>query len=211
MRQIVYNFPGVFFVIYMLAAFVWPSVRVYKRTGIKLLTFGASDSAHDYIGKTFKAVLIVIPLSIIVFYSNWGVYKYLLPVYYLDDHAVKLSGLVLCLLSLAWTVAAQWQMGNSWRIGIDEQRPACLVTGGLFSLTRNPIFLGMIVTLIGLFLLLPNAVTFITMVLGYILMQIQARLEEEFLSMNYGAQYTEYKRRVPRFTPLLNKLISQDI
>jgi protein-S-isoprenylcysteine O-methyltransferase Ste14 len=73
-------------------------------------------------------------------------------------------------------------MGKSWRIGIDEERPATLVRQGVFGLSRNPIFLGMMVTLLGLFLSIPNAVTLLVLALGVVLIQIQVRLEEEFLS-----------------------------
>jgi protein-S-isoprenylcysteine O-methyltransferase Ste14 len=48
---------------------------------------------------------------------------------------------------------------NSWRIGIDTKTKTELVTNGLFSISRNPIFFGMIITLIGVFLATPNALT----------------------------------------------------
>jgi protein-S-isoprenylcysteine O-methyltransferase Ste14 len=40
----------------------------------------------------------------------------------------------------------------SWRIGIDQSHRTNLVQSGVFSLSRNPIFLGMMLTLFGLFL-----------------------------------------------------------
>jgi protein-S-isoprenylcysteine O-methyltransferase Ste14 len=32
-------------------------------------------------------------------------------------------------------------MGNSWRIGIDEEKDSALVESGVFRRSRNPIFL----------------------------------------------------------------------
>ena len=49
-------------------------------------------------------------------------------------------GWVLMGLSLTLMLVAQAQMGLSWRIGIDEKNRTGLVTNGLFSLSRNPIF-----------------------------------------------------------------------
>ena len=40
--------------------------------------------------------------------------------------------------------------------------------GGVFGLSRNPIFLGMMLTLLGLFLVIPNAVTLLTFVMGIV-------------------------------------------
>ena len=107
--------------------------------------------------------------------------------------------MVLLLISLAWTVVAQAQMGASWRIGIDEERRTPLVREGVFGLSRNPIFLGMMLTLLGLFLVIPSAVTLLVLGLGVVLIQIQVRLEEEFLSGAHGRDYEEYRRGVRRW------------
>ena len=72
-------------------------------------------------------------------------------------------------------------MGESWRIGVDNEHKTKLVHTGVFSISRNPIYLGMMVTLIGLFLVIPNAVTLLIFVLGVVVINIQVRLEEEYL------------------------------
>ena len=87
----------------------------------------------------------------------------------------------------------------SWRIGIDEKSSALLVQHGLFGISRNPIFLGMIVMLVGLFFTVPTAVTLMVTVLGIVLIQIQVRLEEAFLLQRYGKAYREYQSHVHRW------------
>ena len=101
--------------------------------------------------------------------------------------------------SFVWTAAAQAQMGASWRVGIDTARSTDLVEHGLFARSRNPIFLGMRVSLLGFFFLLPNAVTLLTLVLGDVLVQLQVRLEEDFLTKMQGDAYRAYRRRVRRW------------
>ena len=56
----------------------------------------------------------------------------------------------------------------------------------------------MILSLLGLFLTTPNALTGLFLVLGYILIQIQIRLEEEFLTKEHGQKYEAYKQKVRR-------------
>src|ERR1041384_5890450 len=102
----------------------------------------------------------------------------LMPIEWLEQSLIRRIGVTLLLLSLGWTMLAQTQMGRSWRIGIDEEHRTSLVVKGVFGISRNPIFLGMILTLVGLFLTIPNAVTLLTFVLGFVLIQIQVRLEE---------------------------------
>jgi protein-S-isoprenylcysteine O-methyltransferase Ste14 len=50
----------------------------------------------------------------------------------------------------------------------------------------------------GLFFTTPNALTGIFLLLGYVLIQIQIRLEEEFLTQQHGAHYLTYKKKVRR-------------
>lgn len=129
-------------------------------------------------------------------FPNW--HDNFLPIIQLDNLTIKYVGLGLLFISLVWTVIAQGNMKNSWRIGIDTDTKTELVTSGLFSISRNPIFFGMILSLVGLFLTTPNALTALFLILGYVLIQIQIRLEEEFLTKEHGQAYIDYKQRVRR-------------
>lgn len=189
----------VWLVVYFAVAFVLPTYRVWKRTGVNPVTFGGSDNAHDYIGRIFKILMAALALIVFVFAFAPGIYNFLLPVAWLENRIVQFAGIGLLLLSLGWTVLAQIQMGNSWRIGIDEENKTALVRAGLFRFSRNPIFLGMIISLLGFFLTIPNALTLLLLVLGFVLIQIQVRLEEEFLSALQGEEYAAYRRQVRRW------------
>lgn len=48
------------FAFYFAAAFALPSFRVWKRTGINPITFCGTDNAHDYTGRLFRFVMIVL-------------------------------------------------------------------------------------------------------------------------------------------------------
>src|SRR5262249_3120964 len=58
-------------------------------------------------------------------------------------------GALLLLGGLSFLVAAQLDLGASWRIGIEEDARPGLRTGGLYSGCRNPIYVGLRVTLAG--------------------------------------------------------------
>ncbi|MCX8524842.1 isoprenylcysteine carboxylmethyltransferase family protein [Chryseobacterium formosus] len=90
-------------------------------------------------------------------------------------------------------------MKNSWRIGIDEDLKTELITIGLFNYSRNPIFFGMLLSLIGLFFTLPTLTSLIFFIISTILIQTQIRLEEEFLLNQHGNDYLQYKAKVRRF------------
>ena len=192
-------FLPVYLLAYIIAAFFWRSYAVWKKTGVNPVVFKGSDSAHDFIGRLFKALFAVIVAVVGVYAFIPNAYQYVMPIHSLERTSVRLTGFILLLVSLVWTIAAQAQMGNSWRIGIDTEHRTELVQTGLFRLSRNPIFVGMIVTLLGLFLTIPTVVTLITLLVGVILIGIQVRLEEEYLTRTHGDKYIEYLRNVRRW------------
>ena len=192
-------FLPIYLAAYFFAAFFWRSFLVWKRTGVNPLVFKGSDDAHDYIGGVFKFLFAVVAAAAAVYSLSERLYEYLTPIAWLERPWLRWTGVALLLISLAWTVVAQAQMGESWRIGIDEERRTPLVRRGVFGLSRNPIFLGMMVTLLGLFLVIPSAVTLLVLGLGVVLIQIQVRLEEDFLSGAHGRDYEGYRRDVRRW------------
>jgi protein-S-isoprenylcysteine O-methyltransferase Ste14 len=181
----------VYLVVYLGVAFVWRSVVVY--------VLGGSDNAYDYIGVVFRLTFLTVVGVIALFAASASGYDYVAPIRWLERDAVRWFGLVLLAASLVWTAVAQMQMGASWRIGIDKKNRTELVEKGLFRVSRNPIFLGMRLALVGFFLTIPNAVTLLTLGLGDVLMQIQVRLEEEHLKALHGEKYAEFTGRVRRW------------
>ena len=188
-----------YFILYFLLVFVLRSVLLWKKTGINPFTFKKTDNAHDYNGKvfTFITALELIVVSIFAFKNEW--YEYLLPFWYLDNPTFLKIGWVFLFFSLILVWFSQSQMSSSWRIGIDENNKTELVTKGVFSISRNPIFLGIMITNIGLFLVIPNAFTLLIISLSTISVNTQIRLEEEFLKREFGNEYKEYTKKVRRW------------
>ena len=192
-------FLPLYLVAYFCAAFFWRSFMVWKKTGVNPVVFKGSDDAHDFIGRTFKLIFALVVATVLA-YSFWpNLYAYFVPIRWLEQSWLRWLGITLLLLSLVWTVLAQSRMGESWRIGIDQEHRTKLVQGGVFRLSRNPIFLGMMITLLGVFMVIPNALTLLTLALGFLLIQIQVRLEEEFLARTHGDEYVQYRRHVRRW------------
>lgn len=180
-------------------ALALPSYRVWKTTGVNPYKFNSSDSAHDYVGKNFRFVMLACALVVIISAFLPSVDQYLLPIHYLTNSTLAVIGQILLLAALIWVLTAQVHMQKSWRIGIDEEIKTELIQTGLFKLSRNPIFLGMRVMLLGLFLAMPNAITFTILIAGELLVQIQVRLEEEFLTRTHGNSYIAYQKQVRRW------------
>jgi protein-S-isoprenylcysteine O-methyltransferase Ste14 len=188
-----------FLVVYFLTVFIIPSVRVKRKTGINPYVFKNTDTAHDFLGKVSAPItsLIFIVTLVNLFYPA-GL-QYFAPFTWLEISGIKITGYAIIHLALLWIVIAQVQMSNSWRVGIDHSAKAELKTNGLFSVSRNPMFLGMLITLTGIFLIFPNAITLLTLVSSILLFQVQVRLEEEYLYKTHGEDYATYSNKVGRW------------
>jgi protein-S-isoprenylcysteine O-methyltransferase Ste14 len=77
-----------------------------------------------------------------------------------------------------------------------------LVTHGIYAHIRHPLYSGMILELVGLFLWVPTISVTVACILGAVWVMIQARLEEMDLVERLPA-YKDYMQRVPRFVPKL--------
>ncbi len=189
----------IYFLLFFGLAMILPTYRTWKSTGVNPYKLGSSDNAHDYIGKNFRLVMITLfaVITLSAFLPN--VFSFLLPIPFLANNSLITLGVVLLLLALIWVLIAQNHMRKSWRIGIDEDVKTELVQNGVFKISRNPIFLGMRIMLLGLFLVIPNAITLAILITGELLIQIQVRLEEEFLTRMHGKAYIDYQSKVNRW------------
>jgi len=75
-----------------------------------------------------------------------------------------------------------------------------LVTGGLYRFTRNPMYLGMVLLLIGVAILLGSLTAFLPVpVFAWIIQKWFIEGEERFLEEIFGENYLAFKRNVRRW------------
>ena len=198
MTDFIQIFIPLFFIVFFLTAFFGTSFIVSKKIGKNPNVLPKDDSAYGLIGKYFKLTLFLLFIYTVLFFFFPKEILENGNISFLDRCLLKYIGITFMILSLIWVLIAQFQMKNSWRIGIDEELKTELITNGLFSYSRNPVFFGMLISLIGLFLTLPTFISLSFFIVAGILIQIQIRLEEEFLLKQHGISYSEYKKNVRR-------------
>lgn len=188
-----------FTLFYFLVVFVFRSYMLYRQTGVNPMVFTKTDNAHDFIGKSYKLMILFTWFSIAMYSFFPEYYKYILPIWYLENDTMMLVSAIIVVLSFLWVLTAQLQMAKSWRIGINYSEKTELVSTGLFRLSRNPVFFGVLISYIGTFLIVPNAISFSAMLITIIVINVQVRMEEEFLEKVHGQEYLNYKSKVRRW------------
>lgn len=80
------------------------------------------------------------------------------------------------------------------------ETPQLLVTEGLFAFSRNPMYLGMVIFLIGFAVILGSASPWLVIpAFIWIIQSRFIRVEEAGLEAQYGDEYRRYKHRVRRW------------
>lgn len=174
----------IFYCVFVL--FVFPSYITYKRIEINPFKFSKEETAITFITITINAFMPSLMPN-------------LSPIESLKYDYLTWVGIGLLHLSFLIIFIAQRNMANEWRIGIIDENKVNLIKNGLFRISINPIFLGVVLVFFGLFLIIPNAITAAILVSGFIVIQIQVRLEEEFLIKKLGVEYNQYMNNVKRW------------
>ncbi len=123
---------------------------------------------------------------------------------WLEDRALVAAGIALQLVGMAVVVVSQWQMGTSWRIGIDDEHHG-LVRHGIYKRVRHPIYTGVLLVALATVLLTPSPWTVSALAMACVLLMLQARLEEKHLVGQHGKAYRDYAAESGRFFPWIGQ------
>jgi len=197
----------ILFVIWFLVIFVLRSVVQKRATGDSGIRPGAFAAGATRVERVASLLLMVAFIG--------GLAAPIAAIAGLDrlwsHQPLRLAGLALAVLGIGLTYAAQVGMGTEWRIGIDRAETTGLVTSGVFSLVRNPIFTAMIITTLGFVAMVPNLIAVAAVICLVIAIELQVRhVEEPHLARLHGPAYTAYTAGVGRFVPAIGRSIAGD-
>lgn len=167
-------------------------VFLLKRQGIRALKFGDTEKT-DFLIIPFVLFYFYVVFAAAFAWPSLGIHELF------RSKATSWLGVLFCLAGLSMLFWSLISFRQSFRIGIDTDRPDSLVTDGIFAFSRNPIYVAFAMILVGQFLILPNWLTLIYVGAGTWLFHRQVLREEEYLRGHYGAAYAAYCRRVRRY------------
>ena len=178
--------------ILLMLGMVLTRVFMLRRRGIEAMNFGKID----------KTDFLIPPFALFYFYLVFA-HTFNLPTVstqeFFHSELISWVGVFCCLAGLLLLLWSLVSFGQSFRVGIDAEHPDKLITSGVFTFSRNPIYVAFAFILLGQFLIFPNWILLVYMVAGIWLFHRQVSREEDYLKMHYGKEYLEYCKRVRRY------------
>jgi protein-S-isoprenylcysteine O-methyltransferase Ste14 len=125
---------------------------------------------------------------------------FFIPVYEVTPAPWNIIGLAPLALGMALNLAADAALKKHGTTVKPFEESASLVTTGVYSYSRNPMYLGMIMILVGVALLMGSLSPYcIIPVFIFIMNGSFIRPEESMLNKQFGATWTEYTKKVRRW------------
>jgi protein-S-isoprenylcysteine O-methyltransferase Ste14 len=176
----------------ILLGMVLSRVFMLRRQGIKAMRFGETQTS-DWL---------IPPLAFFYFYVIFAAafgWPSITHQEFFQSEVVAWIGVLLCAAALLLVLWSLVSFRQSFRIGIDTDRPDRLITDGAFAVSRNPIYVAFITMATGQLLIFPNVIMLIYLGAATAIVHRQALREEEYLRGRYGQAYADYCGRVRRY------------
>lgn len=180
------------------ASTVW-RLAEFRARGLNAFIVQGGNDLRALLEKLFGIFLSTIAAFVVALAYRRSIGSELGAISALEQPVLGWCGTTLGIGGAVLVATAQFEMGASWRIGVPGKATNPLVTRGLYRLSRNPIYLGMLIALAGIFLVAPNAVTLALLVGSWIIMSAQIRVEEEFLGRVHGLAFDAYRAATRRW------------
>lgn len=153
------------------------------------------------LGKLMKLTLFLPPLLAV-----YAVFLFPIPIVFLDVQppigfvfepnlasywvafALIVAGRVITLISVV-SMLREESSPDSWTLN----------TRGLFRYSRNPGLAGMFIMFVGLWVLLPSPIFLAGVLIYFAYMDFKVRMEEDFLSNRFGAEFRTYREKTSRY------------
>lgn len=128
------------------------------------------------------------------------VFNFLFPVAIVIPSPWNLLGMIPIALGVYISVAAEKSFRDAKTTVTPFAESSMLVTNGMYRISRNPMYLGFILILIGVAIMMRSLTPFA--VIPAFLVLIGKRfvtIEEQMLAEKFGAQYTAYTKKTRRW------------
>ena len=148
----------------------------------------------EYKGKPYPPIYFFVSLMVMI------ALHYLAPIHLLLSTPLRYAGGALVVAGICVVAVAANAFSRVGTPVVPFEKSTVVVTNGLFRFSRNPMYLGMVMVLVGVALLLGSTTAFVPIPIFVWLIQYQFIFREEvFLEKLFGEEYLAYRNKVRRW------------
>lgn len=200
--DVIQEFTRVYLAIFYTVVALFYTVRIItlkRSTGMERVYHGSFMSPNWWHHKLFGVFRVTIWMVCVVrwLFPNTDSYLGILPA--ISSPWCLMLGDFLLTLGFAWTICTHFSLGRQWTSGISQRGPTKLVTQGAYRYSRNPIYIGVLVSQFGFVLALPSWFSVLCFAIGVTTILRQIREEERHLTQRFPKDYPAYQAQVPRW------------
>jgi protein-S-isoprenylcysteine O-methyltransferase Ste14 len=188
-------------IVVIVCVIAFKAIYLRVTTGINPIVVFRSEGAFRVVEAFALLALIgwVAEVVLHATHSRFDFFRERVGIALLQSPTIKILGEAIAVSGLLIFILAFFSFGDSWRIGIDKKTAGRLVTGGIFSISRNPIYVAFDLVFIAVFLMNGTWFFLIFALLAVFAVHGQTLREEAFLAQRYGEDYARYRRQTARY------------
>lgn len=114
---------------------------------------------------------------------------------------LAVAAIAITLAGMGFAFWARVYLGRNWSSVPTIKEQHQLIRGGPYRLVRHPIYSGILLATAGTFLANGKVRGALSIVVLYIGWTLKSRMEEEFMTRTFGAEYEEYRRTTGALFP----------
>lgn len=113
------------------------------------------------------------------------------------------AGMIMVAAGYAGRIASLRRISSSYNQSMQPNPDAVLVTGGVYSLIRHPLYFFYALEMLGLLLIRFNWISLALLAADLVNTVYRINREETLLTEKYGVHYEEYSKRTKRLIPFI--------
>lgn len=180
--------------------YLWSALWLYWL--VTAFTAKQSIRRQTFASRLIQSVPVIIAFSLLFARRTWPHWLHL-RIFPKSDLALLWTGTLLTAAGVAFALWARLWIGRNWSGTITIKDQHELIQNGPYSLVRHPIYTGLLTAFLGTALVngeVRGLIGFLLIAIGF---GAKLRMEETFMTQQFGNTYLEYKDRVKAVVPFL--------
>ena len=138
-------------------------------------------------------------IAILLLFLSW-LLEYLFPQFRIIYGNYRYIGIVILFWGLSATFYSFYLFKKNKTPIIPGQKPKFMVAKGTYKFTRNPMYLGVTLALLGISIYIGNLLSILSPAIFFLIMNYYfVPFEEKLMEQIFGKQYMDYKKKVRRW------------